>query len=383
MSDVDNAGYRLLSFKYPPTKPVKRDDQAGADDKSGHHNHNKARTPPLPTTRESELPSLSSLAEALPVVGDTSLSKNQDGPSVADTDTDAETATDAEGNRVPGPGPPVPRFHLFGELPPELRIRIWHLTFLPRVVELHPTRPNYARDIGRQQQWQSGCSNPAALSVCSEARQIALGHFRIAYPLAAITSQQEETQGAFARYVAEIGTYNFSGASTNGKASLRRRTLRISPDNDTVALLGQDTDFAKLSRLLESFRDADPQGLGIGSLALSTRGWGYGGSAAMMRSLDRSILRDLDQLTLFMYGDPLPPPEWKVKGASLDEESLRRFREAGNRCELVPCEGSNAWYAYRLWSGGKGRQFWDNDGKIMRVGRNELKIMDLKFSDGW
>ncbi|KAG6356520.1 hypothetical protein INS49_015908 [Diaporthe citri] len=383
MSDVDNAGYRLLSFKYTPTKPVKRDDQAGADDKSGHHNHDKTRTPPRTTGGESELPSLSSLAAALPAVDTKTPSHGQDGPSVSDTDEDAETATDAEGEGVAAPGPPVPSFHLFGDLPPELRIKIWHLTFLPRVVELHPTRPNYARDIGRQQQWQSACSNPAALSVCSEARQIALGHFRIAYPLAAITAQQEDTQAPFSRYVVEIGTYNFSGASTNGKASLRRRTLRISPDNDTVALLGQDTDFAKLSRLLDSFRDADPQGLGIGSLALSTRGWGYGGSAAMMRGLDQSILKDLDQLTLFIYGEPLPPPEWTVKGASLDEESLRRFRETGNRCELVPCEGSNAWYAYRLWSGGKGRQFWDNDGKIMRVGRNELKIMDLKFSDGW
>lgn len=383
MSDVDNAGYRLLSFKYTPTKPVKRDDQAAVDDNSSHHSHDKARTPPLPTGGESELPSLSSLAAALPVVDDTPASVNQDGPNLSDTGADAETAADAEGDEVPAPGPPVAGFHLFGDLPPELRIKIWHMTFLPRVVELHPTRPNYARDIGRQQQWQSGCSNPAALSVCSEARQIALGHFRIAYPLAAITAQQEETQWPFARYVAEIGTYNFSGASTNGKASLRRRTLRISPENDTVALLGQDTDFTKLSRLADSFRDADPQGLGIFSLALSTRGWGYGGSAAMMRSLDRSLLKDLDQLTLFMYGEPLPPPEWKVKGACLDEKSLTQFRETGNRCELVPCEGGNAWYAYKLWSGGKGRQFWDNDGKIMRVGRNELKIMDLRFTDGW
>lgn len=383
MSDADNAGYRLLSFKYTPTKPVNSGVQAGGDDNSGHHNHDKTCTPPLPTGRESELPSLSSLAEALPVVDATPLSNNQDGPSVADTEIEAQAVADAEREEVPAPGPPVASFHLFGDLPPELRIKIWHLTFLPRVVELHPTRPSYARDIGRQQQWQSGCSNPAALSVCSEARQIALDHFRIAYPLAAITAQQEETHAPFARYVPEIGTYNFSGASTNGKASLRRRTLRISPENDTVALLGQDTDFAKLSRLLDSFRDADPQGLGIGSLATSTRGWGYGGSAAMMRSLDRSILKDLDQLTLFMYGEPLPPSEWRVKGASLDEESLGRFRETGNRCELVPCEGSNAWYAYRLWSGGRGRQFWDDDGKIMRVGRNELKIMDLKFSDGW
>lgn len=226
----------------------------------------------------------------------------------------------------------------------------------------------------------------------SEARQIALGHFRIAYPLASITSttQQEggtETHAPFARYAIlaapQIGTYNFSGPSATGKASLRRRTLYLSPETDTVALLGQDTDFGKLSRMRDSFRDADPLGLGVSRLALSTRGWGYGGSAAMMRGLARTLFIEMGQLTLFMYGEPLPPPEWNAKGASLDEDSLRRFRETGNRCELVPCEGSSAWYAYRLWSGGKGRQFWDDEGKIMRVGRNELKIMDLKFSDGW
>lgn len=291
--------------------------------------------------------------------------------------------SDAQVKAAPGPDPPAASFHLFGDLPAELRIKIWHLSFLPRVIELHPTRPNYARDTGRQQQWQSGCSNPAALSVCSEARQLALGHFRIAYPLAAITSQPWDSEGPFASYVAQLGTYNFPGASATGKASLLRRTLHMSPDSDTVALLGQDTDFSKLSRLLESFRSADPQGLGIGNLALSTRGWGFGGSAALMRSLDQTILKDLDQLTLFMYAEPRPPPEWNDRGSGTDEESLARFREIGNRCELVPCEGSNAWYAYRLWSGGKGRQFWDNDGKIMHVGRNELKIMDLRFSDGW
>lgn len=384
MSDLDNAGYRLLSFKYTPTKPVKRDDQASIDDKFDLHNHNKVHTPPKSAAEESELPSLSSLAAALPVVDATTPPSNpQDVPSVSHSDTDAGKVPDVDGKGVSVLVSPVASFHLFGDLPPELRIKIWHLTFLPRVVELHPTRPNYARDSGRLQQWQSGCSNPAALSVCSEARQLALDHFCIAYPLAAITAQQQETQAPFARYVPQIGTYNFSGASANGKVSLLRRTLHISPENDTVALLGQDTDFTKLSRLLASFRESDPKGLGISNLALSTRGWGYGGSAAMMRSLDRTISKDLGQLTLFMYSEPLPPPEWKVKGASLDEQSSRRSRETGNRCELIPCEGSNAWYAYRLWSGGKGRQFWDSDGSFMQVGRNELKIMDLKFSDGW
>lgn len=383
MSDLDSAGYRLLSFKYTPTKAVKGDDQAGVDDNSDRHNHDKAHTRPLSTSGKSELPSLASLAAALPVLDATSPSDNQDGPSVSHTNTDAETVADAERRAEPDPGTPVASFRLFGDLPAELRIKIWHLTFLPRVVELHPTRPNRVRDSGRQQQWQSGCSNPAALSVSSEARQIALAHFRIAHSLAAITAQHQEPQGPFARYAEQAGTYNFSGPSANGKATLLRRTLYISPENDTVALLGLDTDFTNLSRLLGSFREADPKGLGISNLGLSTKGWGHGGSAAMMRSLGRTILKDLDQLTLFMYGEALPPPEWNARGASLNEESLRQFRETGNRCQLVPCEGSNAWYAYRLWSGGKGRQFWDSDGKIMQVGRNELKIMYLKFSDGW
>lgn len=378
MSDLESAGYRLLSFKYTPTKPVTRNERSAADDNvDAHHDDAGTSTKPPPSDEESELPSLSSLKEALPVVDTTPPSETgQDAETVPNTDEKAPTV----------PDPPVASFHLFNDLPPELRIKIWNLTFLPRVIELHPTRPNYAREVSRQQQWQSGCSNPAALSVSHEARQLAQSHFRLAYPLASITSpQQPETPQdvPFGRFMPQIGTYNFSGPSATGKASLRRRTLYISPEDDTVALLGQDTEFGKLARLRDSFKDADPQGLGITSLALSTRGWGHGGSAAMMRSLDRSIFKDLGQLTLFMYGDPLPPAEWNAKGASLDEASLGLFRETGNRCELVPCEGSNAWYAYRLWSSGKGRQFWDSDGKIMRVGRNELKIMDLKFSDGW
>ncbi|KAK2603370.1 hypothetical protein N8I77_009834 [Diaporthe amygdali] len=384
MSDRDNAGYRLLSFKYTPTKPATRKNQSDEEDNNLGQPDNKSRTSTASTGEEPELPSLSSLASALPVIDATTPSKVQHDLQISDAETKGGAGVETEGKDQPE-AQVLTNFHLFGDLPTELRIKVWHLTFLPRVVELHPTRPNYARDDGRQQQWQSGCSNPAALSVSSEAREIALEHFRIAYPLASITSQQE-TPGPFARYaVPDIGTYAFSGASLNGKAGLRRRTLHISPEYDTVALLGQDTDFTKLSRLRDSFRDADPKGFGIKNLALSTTGWGYGGSAAMMRSLDRRILKDLDQLTLFMYSEPLPPLEWRARGASLDEQTLACFRKTGNRCELVPCtsEGSNAWYAYKLWRGGKGRQFWDDEGKILRVGKNEMKIQDLRFSDGW
>ncbi|POS77354.1 hypothetical protein DHEL01_v204257 [Diaporthe helianthi] len=398
MSDLDNAGYRLLSFKYTPPKPVTGANNPRANDNVDDDGDDEAhpRTRQSPSDEESELPSLSSLAAALPAVDATRAPEiNQSVTTVSDSDAhlraEPQPVSDAE-ESAPGADPQPTRFHLFGDLPAELRIKIWHLTFLPRVVELHPTRPNYARDSGRQQQWQSGCSNPAALSVSSETRQIALGHFRIAYPLASITSQEEEPleRGPFARYagaarVEQIGqTYNFSGPSATGKATIRRRTLHMSPDADTVAVLGHDSDFSTLSRLLDSLRDADPQGAGISNLALSTRGWGYAGSAAMMRSLSRTILKDLGQVTLFMYGELLPPHEWNVQGAGLDEHSLRRFRETGNRCELVHCEGGNAWYApYRLWSGGKGRQFWDHEWNIMQVGRSDLRIMDLKFSNGW
>lgn len=276
-------------------------------------------------------------------------------------------------------------FHLFGDLPPELRLKIWHLTFLPRTVELHPTRPNYSAvhdDPGRPPLWQSGSSNPAALSVCAEARDLALQYFRIAFPLAAITADQE-FQTPFARYAGDTGTYNFSGGSVNGRARLMRRVLHVSPLHDTVALLGQDSDFMRLSQLMGAFREADPLDIGISRLALSVRGWGYGGSATMMKSLGRTILKDLEQLTLFMYGERSPPAEWRFKGACLDEEALEQFRRTGNRCELVPCEGGSAWYAYRVWSGGKGRQFWDDDGRILHVGRNEMRIMNLEFKDGW
>lgn len=366
MSDPQNAGYRLLSFKYKPTQ-TDRDIKQKDGEKAGS---------PTPAT---ELPSLAPLMTALEEVQGTDSAQDQKGkaapePDLGDDDTNNNT--------------PPATFHPFCDLPIELRIKIWHLTFLPRVVELHPTRPNYSAihdDPGRPPQWQSGCSNPAALSVSTEVREIALTHYRIAFPLAATTAEQVQVPAPFTRYAGGTGTYNFSGAgaSASGKALVLRRVLHVSPARDTVALLGQDADVARLSQLLGVFRDADPAGVGISRLALSVRGWGYGGSATMMKSLGRTILKDLEQLTLFMYGERTPPAGWRAKGAAADQASLDEFRRTGNRCEMLPCEGGSAWYAYRLWSGGKGRQFWDNDGRILRVGRNEMQIMDLEFKDGW
>lgn len=316
MSDMDNTRYRLLSL----TTPAARNNQ---DDSLGHHDDN----------------------------------------------SHIQTVSMTEVSELPSPSPPLTNFHKFGDLPTELRIKIWHLSFLSRVVELHSAWATYnavVHDESQQQQWQSGCNNPAALSVCLEAREMALEHFRIAFPLASITNQRET----------EIDTYT---TILDEKASLRQRVLYISPEHDTVALL--DNDFIKLSKLLNWFRDADRKGLGINSLALSTSGQAY--DESVTTDFDRRILRDLDHLTLFTYSESLPPPEWSARGTSLDEQSLASFRKRGNRCELVPCKGVNAWYIHKLWRRGKGRQFWDHQRKNLQVGKNEMRIQDLTFSEGW
>lgn len=377
MSDFENAGYRLLSFRYTPPKPINQDEPRGPEgtDKSS-------------LKAGAELPSLAPLMTALPDVQEEMkpTQQHQDDKAASGPDEDKDNRpAESSSSSSPSTLQEEPQFHPFCNLPTELRIKIWELTFLTRVVELHPTRPNYSAvhdDPSRQPLWQSGCSNPAALSACTESRDLALNHFRIAFPLAAITADQV-APAPFSRHAGDTSTYNFSGISVNGKARLLRRVMHMSPDHDTVALLGQDSDFMKLSQLMRAFKDADPLGIGIGRLALSVRGWGYGGSVTMMKSLGRTILKDLEQLTLFMYGERSPPPDWRLKGASLSGEVLDDFRRTGNRCELIPCEGSSAWDAYRVWSGGRGRQFWDSDGKILRVGRNEMQVMDLEFKDGW
>jgi hypothetical protein len=70
----------------------------------------------------------------------------------------------------------------FESLPAELRLKIWHYTFKPRVVQIY-TRdihyPSYTVDVcnGRvisNIRWEPYCDNPVALSVCQESRDEAL-----------------------------------------------------------------------------------------------------------------------------------------------------------------------------------------------------------------
>lgn len=167
-----------------------------------------------------------------------------------------------------------------------------------------------------------------------------------------------------------------------------RRTLYVCPWSDTVAVLG-DFDYRRLSTLLDFFRQAGApghpgRGTALRKLALSVIGWSSGRSASMMGVFRRTLFRDLDQLVLFIYDERFPPGEWRRRGASHDDADLvEECRRLGSSCGLVPCEGSNAWHAYKVWSGGRGRQFWDGDGRIMHVGKKPLSIMDLKFKNGW
>ncbi|KAK2596604.1 hypothetical protein N8I77_013485 [Diaporthe amygdali] len=224
MSDLDNAMYPLLSFKYKPTTPAARNVQLNEDDRLRYHD-DKLRIQALSMNEISELSSASYLVSRLPALDVTMLSNLQTGLSVSDvieTPQRVRAVTEAQAQRetevYSTPGPTLTNFHIFGYLPAELRVKIWILSFLSRVVELHPTWPNnvVVRDDGRQHQWQSGCNNPAALSVCSEAREIALGHFRIAYPLISITNQRDTLQ-PFTRYATEIGTDAFHNTNFDGK----------------------------------------------------------------------------------------------------------------------------------------------------------------------
>lgn len=106
----------------------------------------------------------------------------------------------------------------------------------------------------------------------------------------------------------------------------------------------------------------------------------------MLKGLGTTLLRELDQLVLFMFGGQHPPPVWRAKGSALVEgEERELYRQEGNRCELVLCENGSARHAYRVWSGVQGRQFWDEDGNVLRIGRKSSKIwfMNLEFKDGW
>ncbi|KAK3309251.1 uncharacterized protein B0T15DRAFT_526689 [Chaetomium strumarium] len=260
-------------------------------------------------------------------------------------------------------------FPYFPLLPAELRLKIWHMSFLPRTVELHTRRAHYADDENLRlrsatPKWQSLSKNPAALSVNAEARAAALEHYTVALPLFAPPSKaQNERPGDLLQ--------------------ISDRVLYLNLEQDTVVLLG-DLHYTRLTRLLDWFRkmdnkptrgqqrrrDADDattspstRGKGLRRLAMSVALWAHEVGAATLKAFARTVFADIEEFVLFMYSERLPPPTW-----------------GGGLC-LLEEAAADADY-YRRFLIGRGRQFRvGNDWMV--VGQRPMKVADICFEEGW
>lgn len=181
-----------------------------------------------------------------------------------------------------------PSFHPFPHLPVELRSKIWQHSFSSRVIELRARQSHYANDYqhGGVLRWQSGCTNPAALFVNTEARTAAIEHYTVKFPLA-MTAPCERAGDSI------LNLY---------------RMLYISPSVDTIVMLS-DIDYHRLTSLLSDFRHYDPDGNGVKSLALSARWSHHQGVGDMLRVFSRTIFRDLHEMIIFIFTESMPPTD--------------------------------------------------------------------------
>ncbi|KAL2019164.1 hypothetical protein VTK56DRAFT_10036 [Thermocarpiscus australiensis] len=251
-------------------------------------------------------------------------------------------------------------FLYFPLLPAELRLKIWHMSFLPRTVELHTRRTHYADDDSGTPKWQSLSRNPAALSVNAEARAAALEHYAVALPLAAPVARRELT--------------------TVGPSEILQpgdRLLYLNLEEDTVVLLGE-MHYARLTKLLDWFRKTDVsasrrrrhapggctiRGKGARKLAMSAGCWIHEVGAATLKAFARTVFADIEEFVLFTYMERVPPESWTggscvLEEASPDADHVRHF--------VI----------------GRGKQFWTGNGWMV-VGRRSLKVADIRFDDGW
>ncbi|KAK4031723.1 hypothetical protein C8A01DRAFT_51299 [Parachaetomium inaequale] len=252
------------------------------------------------------------------------------------------------------PARPGPRtFPSFPLLPAELRLKIWHMSFLPRAVELHTRRAHYA-DGDQLGVPQSQSRNPAALSVSAEARAAALECYTVALPLLAPPSRTP--------------TFERPG----GLLQDSDRVLYLNLEQDTLVLLG-DLHYTRLTNLLEWFRKMDKpargrsaaavNGKGLRRLAMSVAPWAHEVGAATLKAFTRTVFADIEEFILFMYSDRLPPPTWM-----------------GGLCVLEEAAADSDYY--RRFVIGRGRQFRVGDGWMV-VGQKPMKVADISFEEGW
>ncbi|KAI0166947.1 hypothetical protein GGR52DRAFT_81070 [Hypoxylon sp. FL1284] len=178
-------------------------------------------------------------------------------------------------------------FTQFPLLPAELRIKIWNESFQPRVVELHKTLDaNTVNNVPRlgfgPSLWLSSCSNPAALSACSESRVLALQHFAV--PLTVF-------------------------APKRGGLSLRH--LYLDPASDLLVIVG-DVDYLGLADLFGAVQDLDPAGRRIQRLGLSVTCWLRNFQFETHFPWDKILFSvDVEELVLLMYDQQRPPAAFR------------------------------------------------------------------------
>jgi len=247
---------------------------------------------------------------------------------------------------------PFTSFPLFPLLPPELRNHIWSLSHLPRTIELHSLRTHYADDFSRHStpRWQSTSRNPTTLSVCLESRLSALAHYTIALPLC----------------------LPHTGPFLVGDARDGDRILYFNPEEDTLVLLG-DLNYGRLAFLMEWVRKQEHattrkrrkegRGKGLRRIAMSVAPWSHMVGAQTLKAFARTVFADVEEFVLFVYKESVPPGEWKggrvvLEEADEEEDSYRRF--------VV----------------GRGMQFREGE-RWMVVGKRPIKVVDIKFLEGW
>lgn len=132
MADFQNAGYRLLTFKYTPP-PIGNEQTAEEKKEVGYESTTGGE--------DGDLPSLSSLLTSIQEIQSSSNDTGvNDRPGEELREKGKGKAASISRTEF------LTEFPRFNDLPTEIRLKIWDFTFLPRVVELRQPRPGWVTE---------------------------------------------------------------------------------------------------------------------------------------------------------------------------------------------------------------------------------------------